>query len=233
MIKKRLNLLWIKIRAYKYTEALEKIAFTTLGLLLALWINNWNDALKQQKIERQTLLEIKSGLQQDERDIDETLSGFGYRYGGAKYLLQHLGDSSSPSPQMLNYFNAINGYSFLLANTGAYETLKSRGIETISNDSLRIAIATLYDVDYERIQNFDAFSIKFYTEHILPYLHKHFRQTEHGLTPLDFPFIQQDNVYREMVQYSCYSSDNALRDYQALKLKVGRIVAQIEAELKK
>lgn len=221
------------LQNYNYLAAFEKIVFTTIGLLLALWINNWNDDRKKKDTEWQTLLEIKRALEQDRKDIDETITGYEYRFEGAATVLKALDENAPLSQGLLNQFNAINGYSFLLANTGAYETLKSRGLETITNDSLRLAITTLYDVEYDRVQTLDDFAMKVYVSQTLPFLHKHFRQTGRYLEPLDFEKLKKNNEYRELVQYVRYSSGYDVENYQSLQKRVQNLTQQIEQELRK
>ena len=45
----------------------------------------------------------------------------------------------------------MRGLTTFLTNSAPYETLKSRGLDIIGNDTLRLRIAHYYDVEYERV----------------------------------------------------------------------------------
>ncbi|MDX1910791.1 MAG: hypothetical protein SFV22_04860, partial [Saprospiraceae bacterium] len=110
----------------KIVPAAEKIGFTTLGILLALWINNWDESRKKREIEKETLLEIKAGLEQDRLDLKETIFGYESRVENVTRLFNYLERPTPPPDSLATAMSQLIGFSFLLANTAAYETLKSR-----------------------------------------------------------------------------------------------------------
>lgn len=55
---------------------------------------------------------------------------------------------------MGHYFNLTRDF-ISEQNVSGYETLKSRGLELIGNDSLRSRIISLYEYDYNALQNLE------------------------------------------------------------------------------
>lgn len=215
--------------------AVEKVGFTTLGILLALWINNWDESRKKREIEKETLLEIKAGLEQDRRDLKETIFGYESRVENVSRLFDYLGRSSPPPDSLATSVSQLVGFSFLLANTAAYETLKSRGLETIVNDSIRLGISTLYDVDYEAILMSEKHLAELYNNLLMPRL---LTQMQLGVASYstreikrlrsDRPFLQilwQSRQFNQLVQanyeHACQSLEILLHKIE-MELNSGR-----------
>jgi hypothetical protein len=216
---------------YGYLQAIEKIAFTTIGLLLALWINNWNDGRKAHREERELLAEIRVGLIQDKKDIHETAYGYQLRKNGCNTILKHIFEQLPESDTLNDAFQYLHGYSFLLANTGGYETLKSKGLETIQNDSLRGRITTLYDVDYERVKEYEGYVNKIYIEQGTPKFYATLSRTERDLKAVNWQSLQKDNVFIELIQFLNYSNQQLSDEYSQLERRVSQIIGMIDKEI--
>jgi Family of unknown function (DUF6090) len=230
-MKKSLFRIKTAIWNYGYGQAIEKIAFTTIGLLLALWINNWNDQRKARKDERELLAEIRSGLLQDKKDIQETATGYALRATATELVIKHIELNLPETDSLRDAFQYLHGFSFLLANTGAYETLKSRGSETIKSDSLRVLIATLYDVDYERVKEYEEFSNHIYKQVGLPLYYQTLSRRQYDLKALNWPQLRRNNTFREVVLFTSYNCSQLNAEYLKLGQSVDRIIAMIDQEL--
>jgi hypothetical protein len=226
---------WSRIKAavtgYNYGQALEKIAFTTIGLLLALWINNWNDQRKALKEERELLAEIKVGLLQDQADINQTAFGHGVRAEAADLILRHIEQQLPETDSLRDAFQYLYGFSFLLANTGGYETLKSKGLETIRTDSLRMLIVTLYDVDYERVRGYEDFNSYTYRNIGMPFYYETLSRRKTNLTALNWPELRLNNKFRELIIFVSYGNHMLEDEYKTLEKKVVHIMDLIDREL--
>ena len=53
------------------------------------------------------------------------------------------------SDSLMTYYRDLTRDFISIQNTAGYETLKSRGLELIKNDSLRLQIITLYEYNYK------------------------------------------------------------------------------------
>lgn len=215
----------------KLKSPAEKIGFTTLGILLALWINNLDENRKKREIEQKTLLEIKAGLQQDRKDLKETIQGYDYRVYNAATLLQYLSQTQIPRDSLASRISELIGYSFLLANTAAYETLKSRGLETITNDTLRLGITTLYDVEYEAIQTSEMHLSEVYNNMLLPYLMQNMRLGANEVSPAELQKILQDRPFQQIVWQVRFLNEATMDRYTSALKVLETQLAQIEKEL--
>jgi hypothetical protein len=222
---------WQAIRAYDYRSAAEKIAFTAIGLLLALWINNWNEDCKKQVAERAILAEMRVALKQDLEDVRVTCEGFEYRIKGCNVGLANLTDTAVMTDSLCQYLQYVWGYSFLLANTSAYETLKSRGFDAISDDSLRNEIAYLYDVQYDGLILREETLIDFYKNQTTPYYLRYFKWGASGLRPLDWEVLRRDQLFANLLINIRYQSSSTLEDYRVLEKRINRLIERIDGYL--
>jgi len=211
--------------------AAEKIGYTSLGILLALWVNKCDERWKNLEIEQKTLLEIRAGLEQDRSDLQETQEGYQFRVENVGSIFTFLGRDTVPADSLSTAISRLNGYSFLLTNTAAYETLKSRGLEIIQNDSLRLEIATLYDVHYESIQTAERYLDDYFNGLFLPYLITHLRLGVDRLSPVEIEKIQQDRPFLQMLWQSRQMNQNARIGYQNALIALDKLLREIEVEL--
>jgi hypothetical protein len=132
-------------RYFKY--ALGEIVLVVIGILIALAINNWNEKRKARAFEVKMLTELKTTLINDMEYIDDHL--LGNRNQSELEALDYFKDllrGASRNKDSLRYHwgRIING-QFFRVNEGPYESIKSIGLEKISNDSLRNDIVRFYD----------------------------------------------------------------------------------------
>ncbi len=124
--------------------------FTTMfiAIIAAFALNNWNDGRKDHIAAQKILSEISNGLKKDLADINENMEGHQRRMAICDYWIQAArGEMVDLSRLRMNYLTITRDY-ISLQNRSGYESLKSRGLEIIKNDSLRQKIISLYEYDY-------------------------------------------------------------------------------------
>ena len=145
--------------------AIGEIILVVIGILIALQINNWNNDNIERELELNMLSEILTNLEKDVFNFNSkiTINENAIKHNSA--VLEHL-ILKTPLTDTLRYSYArLTGRGTFEPITVAYENLKSKGINIIGNDSLRISISELYDfkyfyvtedlrMDYEPIKDF-------------------------------------------------------------------------------
>ena len=124
-----------KNKTGKYLKyAIGEIVLVVIGILIALSINNWNEARIQQQKEIVNLLELKKGLESDLNN--EFIPGIAF-YDQAKEALNNLGGFYNNTDTISNdsltkYFRIyLEGEWNFVFNTAAFENLKSTGKWTL------------------------------------------------------------------------------------------------------
>ena len=145
--------------------AIGEIILVVIGILIALQINNWNNDNIERELELNMLSEILTNLEKDVFNFNSkiTINEKAIKHNSA--VLEHL-ILKTPLTDTLRFSYArLTGRGTFEPITVAYENLKSKGINIIGNDSLRISISELYDfkyfyvtedlrMDYEPIKDF-------------------------------------------------------------------------------
>lgn len=127
-----------------------------IGVTLAFMLNKWNEDRKEEASETNILKEIRNGLKLDLTDLDSNIHGHNQGIEACKFFRKlidnKIEDKNSHAPDL--YVTLLRDF-ISVQNISAYEALKSNGLETITNDSLRFQIIEVYDFDYEILKKFE------------------------------------------------------------------------------
>ena len=129
--------------------AVGEIVLVVIGILIALQINNWNEAKKERTFEKKMLTEIRNVLVKDIDFFDNHLiTGRLGRVKQATRFFENYLRTDSIHRDSINYhFSGLNRGLQITYNRGPFEALKSTGIDKISNVGIiRNAISQFIDV---------------------------------------------------------------------------------------
>ncbi len=133
----------------KYLKyAVGEIVLVVLGILIALQINNWNNQKIERNLETNILNEILVNLKKDVININSKIT---FNEDKIKYnseVLEHLKNKTPLTDSLRIAYARLLGRGTFQPITVAYENLKSKGVDIIQNDSIRIGISELYDFKY-------------------------------------------------------------------------------------
>ncbi len=139
-------------RYLKY--AFGEIILVVIGILLALQINNYNELKKARAFEVKMLNEIRNELIQDTIYFSMIAKRADRAMKGSKGLMGYYGTDNPDLDSLRKYAMMMNyGFQFNY-HKGAYEAIKSTGIDRISNDSIRQLLTDMYDFRLPRADNF-------------------------------------------------------------------------------
>ncbi len=140
----------------KYLKyAIGEIMLVVIGILIALQINNWNDYRKLQKQETQILNELKSDLLKTKKEIESTVPRHKRIIKSTHWLLAAILDKKSYSDSIYLTFSRAGVDYQIIPKTSSFENLKSMGLNTITNDSIRIAITNIFQLSFSSLLHFE------------------------------------------------------------------------------
>ncbi len=140
----RKNLL-MENKASKYFKyAIGEIALVMIGILLALQVNNWNETRKVKTFEKEILTLIEQNLERDYALLSierfKTIEAQTY----TDKLLEQVA--------IKNYNDSLNiwmgkiiCFERFKSQSSAFEVLKSKGLDVVSNNELQLALISYYD----------------------------------------------------------------------------------------
>jgi hypothetical protein len=226
--KLRLNAIqFIKIRKY-LIYAIGEILLITIGILIALNLNNWNQDQNAKALEIKTLKEIHLGLSDDLKDLQFNIGFYRNCKISSDILISHFKNNLPYNDTLDSHFGKIGLFAVLSVRTGPFETLKSRGMETITNDSLRLKIANLYDSNYKTIVVYQNIHIEHYSEIRKMFLNKFKNLTAfESASPINYEKLLNDIVFLNTVKlsldevfYSIYAYELAVANCKELLFEI-------------
>jgi hypothetical protein len=227
--------------AKKYVfYAIGEIALVVIGILIALQINNWNEARKAQIREQHALEELLSDLDvsiaslnyilyEDENNIEDAIYSLNRVI---LFLEKDLPYVDSLGDDLRN----IHQYPDFDFKSSGYESLLSMGMDIVSNNKLRSDIGRFYSFIVPKLD-------KAYTEirddfynYILYFLREKFDVDLDGnrmgrVRPVDFETLKEDHnflislkVYLSVFDYYQGKVLETLEEAKALKKQIGTYI---------
>jgi len=195
----------------KYAKyAIGEIILIVIGILLALYLNHLNTEKGVKSEQIKILKEIKSNLNSSiisfERAINSESNYMAYNLMILDYL-----DHEKPYDSLLD--EAFGTYFWTISSTpvtGAYDYLKSKGIDLITNDSLRAEISFFFESELLVLKNENEVWANNLQQNIsYPFHVKHFRKYyPDDDTSSDFEYARPFN-YDLLLEDAYFKSINA------------------------
>jgi len=154
--------------------AIGEVMLVVIGILIALQINNWNEQSKTSKLEIKILKELQSNLTLDLMEIQKDIGHMDDINKACKKIKYYLQKYDHPSDSLFITFSILRVTPHFDPNKSGYGLLQSKGVEVISNDSLRNAISLLYESSYPYYKRFEEERLRFHALHSEPILLKYF-----------------------------------------------------------
>jgi len=192
--------------------AVGEIILVVIGILIALQINNWNqNRLKGQK-EIQILKSFVAQFQNDMLQFDESLKFYEVASNSIDIIIYNL-ENKIPYNDSLNqhFYLSTRFYGDSDLDNNVFESLKSLGVDIISNTDIRKRIVQLYEDDDEWIVNFELvyrdflfnasqniFNTRF--EEYWGGDYKDLTYSQGEMTPLDYENLITDQEYKYFIR---------------------------------
>jgi len=191
------------VRAVNWTHALGELLLIVTGILLALAISDWNDRRLERAQEYALLNEVRIALTADLEDLQANLSNIRKAVEKIETLSELMENRAPYQPSMNALFGTMYGVRTTNLNTAAYETLKTVGLQSVSDAELRFRIARIFDQHYETIAGEKEVEMNVNIGLMRPYFLKHFQNLRfyESATPIDYETIVNDTYFKNIVDY--------------------------------
>lgn len=224
--------------------AIGEIVLVVIGILIALQINNWNEVRKISNQELHLLKSFKIGLEKDLSDINRNIISHRRSIASAKLIIKSLGDKQPYNDSLAKHFSYVTTPSRFVNSTSAFETLKSKGIDLISNENLRNEIITVYDSRYSfflKLEQAHFIELNYGLREIFPsrfeesFVFDVNREDFRGrIIPINFELLKTDQEFLYFLKtYKNRSIVFVDFTYKKLKSSVSILIDDINSEIKK
>ncbi|MEQ8472948.1 MAG: hypothetical protein RIC35_17270 [Marinoscillum sp.] len=125
------------------------------GITVAFLLNAWSETRKDSHTESKILTEIRNGLLLDTADIHANIGGHNQGIEACDYFRKLIADEPVED-SLANYKFFLLLRDFIsIQNKSGYESLKSKGLELVSDDSLRLTIISMYDFHFQVLEKLE------------------------------------------------------------------------------
>lgn len=211
-----------------------------IAVVSAFALNNWNENRRDAKSENKILTEIANGLEKDLDDIQTNKDGHEFGIAACNYLRKALTDADVDTDSLMNYYFHLTRDYISVQNTAGYQTLKSKGMELISNDSLRLQIISLYEYDYNTLRKFEEeyYEMQFqanYFKDINQFIAPNFQfDSNQKMTGINLPLVVSPTDKKILLLYLWKIQANRrfiLHFYSEIETRINQVHELIESEL--
>ncbi len=187
-----------------------EIVLVVIGILIALQINNWNEDRKTAKQEIKILNELKNDLETNLNEIIETYNTTRHRELSAVLILNYFEKAKPVDDSLKQAFENINMDGlFNIANT-SYKFIESQGINSLSNDSLRIRVTEMYERHLRNILTRENINREIIDEELIPLMKDRFLSSptidktvsfavEAINTPKNIESLREDPIFKNVI----------------------------------
>lgn len=210
--------------------AIGEIVLIFVGISLAIWFDNWNQERRDRQVERAMLMEIHEGVKTDLEDMRLTRHGHSMRVNAYKVIADHLVNNLPNEDSLSQYFGTLYGKSSLITNRAPYETLKSRGIDLVTNDDLRQAILTYYDIKLDWLEFNEREHVVNHRQYIEPLIINHL-QFERKISESDYRKLKADDKVVAQLRLVLLNDRYVLELYDELIASTEELYEDLAEEL--
>lgn len=126
-----------------------------IAVIAAFALNNWNESRRDNLIENKILIEMLHGLEKDMNDVEVNKGGHEAGIDACKYWRDLINNREVNLDSLVRHYYTLTRDYISIQNISGYESLKSKGLELIRDDSLRFEIITLYEYDYTSLKKLE------------------------------------------------------------------------------
>lgn len=203
-----------------------------IAVVSAFALNNWNDNRRNNNSEDKILIEISNGLEKDLEDIKVNVGGHKFGIYGCNYFQKVFAGKNVDADSLILYYDRLTRDFVSIQNIAGYETLKSKGLELIKNDSLRLKIISLYEYDYNTLRKLEEeySEMQFHDNYFMKIneeLVNNFIVDENGkLIGMNLPLEIDDIAKKKLLLYLKKIRDNRLyilQYYSEIERKINEV----------
>ncbi len=210
-----------------------------IAVISAFALNNWNDNRRDREAADKILTEIANGLQKDLEDIAVNSGGHENGIDACIFWRKIILNQEVSHDSLRNYYFGLTRDFFSAQNNSGYETLKSKGLELIRNDSLRYKIISLYEYDFTSLKTMEEnyAEMQFHTSYfkeINAFIAPHLTFDDRGnITGIETPLDLTEAERKTFLTYLWRIRLNRmfiLQYYETINEKIENLIEEIEEE---
>jgi hypothetical protein len=217
--------------------AVGEILLVVMGILIAVSIDDWSDANKRKAAENKILREISTNLDGDLEEIRDDIWGYNYIIRADSALIASCSSSTDFNDLLGSYAYALSLSPHFNPSNGGYKLMESKGIDIISNDSLRIHLSDFYERSIPYYWKYERERVNAVENIFIPFTMKHFTMGDftgfphRKLIPNNYEVLRKNNEWLSLIQTSSDFARIMLGKSKGLESDIIELNQHIKGEL--
>lgn len=220
--------------------AIGEIILVVIGILFALQINNWNENRKTKNLEQKILKELYVNLSIDLEEIQGDVSFMDNINSASLEVEEFIDTNEFPNDSIFKIISILRVTPHFDPNKSGYQLLQSKGVEVISNDSLRNDISLLYERSYPYYKRYEEERLRFHALHSEPILLKYFTMHfnlsrkyygEFKISQEDYNKIRTDDAFRKLLSAIAFENSAVQSRGEGVIKLIKSLLKSIEKEI--
>lgn len=215
--------------------ALGEIFLVVIGILIALQIDNWNENRKLQERQAEMLTDLRADLEETVKDLSfgknfntQTLENY-------RVLLKAIEDGEASSSKIDSASSYLPFFHVPRFTKTTYESIKSQGLDLITNDDLKRQIAGLYENSFlYLVEDQTKLEWSMFNTNTQVYINRYLRYregNEFNVFPVEFEKMKTDTGFVNFLSSLIMIRGAGIRFYENIIKEVAAVIAAIDAEL--
>lgn len=221
-----------KLRRYVW-YAVGEILLIFAGITLALWFSNWNEDRQLRRLETSTLAEIVADLKANIDYISSTVDADNQDIAACERFLSSVSRREPWKDTFAKDLGLCRWWTSPFLSSAAYESLKIKGTDLITDSPSRNAIVKLYEQTYAYlIEDTDKGLWALETSVFLPVFNKHTRVVApDSLVPNDYETLFERNEFISMLYLKMDGQKTSVKQQQFAIAETETVIELIEKRL--
>lgn len=212
--------------------AIGEILIVMIGILFALQINNWNENRKLRDLENILLYDVRDNLIASSTNLETSISYNLQTVNNLQKILNHIKEDLPYSTSLDSAFSYITYWTDSYFTYTAYETLKSKGIDIIQNDSIKNAITEIYEQDFPFVIGELRTEWEMYNSIVLPFVAKNILYINDDIArPNNFNYLKTNDEFHNLMGLKINIRKNSIQFAEMTKDKIDSLIVMIDKEL--
>lgn len=230
----------------KYTlYAIGEVLILTLGIMIAVRVNQWDQQQQNRAIEISILKTIKADIERDLATIKWDIDLHKEAMTSSRIIQDHLENDLAYNDSMPYHFITSFLVTFWMYNSGGIQSLKSLGVNTVTNEKIRSDIIQLYDYRYDYMRYLTTALTNTYYDGEHNILIGRFKEAQFfddyeteelwdgGMIPLDYESLKSDDKYKFHLKTYYNATAYYLMECDSTKNMISTAIMNLKEEIKR
>ena len=185
-------------------------------------------------LENELLHDIRENLVASVENLEINISYNKKTVTNYEKILSHIKEDLPYNNSLDSAFSYISYWSEPNFTYTAYETLKSKGLDIIQNDTIKKSITKIYEQTFPFVVDEFNAEWELYQTLVLPFVVKNIQYINTEIAkPINFKGLKNNNEFKNLMGLKMVTRKNSIQFAEMTKKKATSLIVKIDEELER